>query len=138
MNLIERVLADIKNMSADEVIQSLGEIYEEPVERSSLSAYPQFIRDIVFIIDLDTELAMNGIGGLLENSTAEYIPDMAAALKNIGADDEAGVLREIYEKYKTSPDDEAIDELSNNLYFYTDFDIWSLLEAYVEKEKRAL
>ncbi|MDR2904843.1 MAG: hypothetical protein LBU73_02700 [Helicobacteraceae bacterium] len=48
---------------------------------------------------------------------------MISALKNIKADNEANVLQKIYEKYKTDPSDETIDELRKNLYLYTDFDI---------------
>ena len=136
MNLIENILAKIKSMTADDVIQAMGHIYDEPVERKNMSAYPQFMQDVVFIIDLDTELSMQGIGGLLENSTGNYIPNMIIALRNILADSEASVLQKIYEKYKINPADEAIDELSNNLYLYTDFDIWPLLETYVDREMR--
>ncbi|MFD0870969.1 Uncharacterised protein [Chlamydia abortus] len=138
MNFIDEVLSNISVMSADDVIQSMFRIYDEPVDRDALSAYPQFIQDIIWIIDMDTELAMNGIGGLMGNSTGHYADKMIDALRHISADKEAETLTQIYQIYQSDLDDEKIDELAGSLYLYTDFDIWPLLEAYVEAEKGRL
>lgn len=135
MNFIVEVLSNISVMSADNVIQSMSRIYDEPVDRDALSAYPQFIQDIIWIINMDTELAMNGIGGLLENSTGRYANKMIDALHHISADKEAETLAQIYQIYQSDLDSEKIDELAGSLYLYTDFDIWPLVEAYVEAEK---
>ncbi|MDR0374437.1 MAG: DMP19 family protein [Treponema sp.] len=135
MNILDNVMKNIQTMTADDVIQALGRIYAEPVERDGLSAYPQFVQDAVFIIDLDTELNMEGISGLLENSTGRHIPKMITALRNIAAEDEAALLEEIYVLYRENPDDERISDLADGLYPYTDFDIWPLLEDYIEVGK---
>jgi len=135
MSFIDEVLSNISVMSADDVIQSMSRIYDEPVDRDALSAYPQFIQDIIWITDMDTELAMNGIGGLLENSTGRYADKMIDALRHISADKEAETLAQIYQIYQSDLDSEKIDELAGSLYLYIDFDIWPLLEAYVEAEK---
>jgi hypothetical protein len=134
MNLIDRTLEQLKVLNADEVIQTLGRIYDEPIDRNSLSLYPQYIQDTIFLIDLDTELSMQGISGLLENSTGAFIPNMITALKNIRANNEADILHAVYERHKINSSDEEIDVLSDKLYLYTGFDIWPLLEAYVERE----
>jgi hypothetical protein len=138
MNVLDNIMKNIQTMTADDVIQSLGHIYGEPLERDGLSAYPQFVQDAVFIIDLDTELNMEGIGGLLENSTGRYIPKMITALRNIAAESEAELLEEIYALYRENPDDGRISGLADGLYPYTDFDIWPLLETYIEAAKKKI
>lgn len=136
MSFIDKVLININSMTADDIIQAMADIYSEPIEREEIVVkYPQFIQDIIFIIDFDTELAMQGIGGLLENRAGRYISNIIIALRNIQADNEAILLQEIYEKYKANPEDESIDESADKLYLYTGFDIWELLEIYVDKEK---
>jgi len=132
MNFIEKILDNIDNMSAEHVIQSMTKIYSEPIDRIQLLEYPQFIRDIIFIMDLDTEMNMQG--DVLENSIREDIPNIIYALKNINADNEAKILEEIYDLYQQNSEDEKIDELYGKMYIYTDFDIWSLLEIYVKNQ----
>ena len=132
------ILSNLNAMSADEVIQSMGRIYEQDVDREQLFQYPQFLQDVIFIIDLDTELSLEGIGGLLENRTEQYVPHMTAALRRISANGEADTLEKIWRRYQRNPGDEEIDHLSNGLYLYTGFDIWALLEAYVCAEKAAV
>jgi hypothetical protein len=119
-------------MTADDVIQSMTEIYSEPNARNQLLKYPQFIRDIIFIVDLDTELNMNG--DVLENSIKEDIHQIIKALRNIKADTDAEILQQVYNRYLQNPDDEMIDELYAKMYIYNDLDIWKLLEIYVERE----
>lgn len=86
INFIEEILTNINSLRAEDVIESMAEIYNIPIDREDLVKYPQFIQDIIFIIDYDTELSMNGILGFLKNSTNKYLPQTITALKNIGAD----------------------------------------------------
>lgn len=111
----------------------MAEIYNIPIDREDLVKYPQFIQDIIFIIDYDTELSMNGILGFLKNSTNKYLPQTITALKNIGADTDVEVLKKIssFDTYKNIND---IESLSEKIYLYNDFDIWKLLEEYVKRE----
>jgi hypothetical protein len=44
-------------------------------------------------------------------------------------------LEEIYALYRETPDDERISDLADGLYPYTDFDVWPLLENYIEAAK---
>lgn len=133
MNFIDRILDNLHQMTADDVVELMVKnIYDEPIERDQLSKYPQFISDIIFIIDFDTEMTMQG--DVLQNSICEYVPNIITALKNIKAENEANILQEIYERYQQDPEDEMIDDLYNKMYINTDFDIWPILDAYVEKE----
>lgn len=61
INFIEEILTNINSLRAEDVIESMAEIYNIPIDREDLVKYPQFIQDIIFIIDYDTELSMNGI-----------------------------------------------------------------------------
>ncbi|CEP46542.1 Uncharacterised protein [[Clostridium] sordellii] len=133
INFIEEILTNINSLRAEDVIESMAEIYNIPIDREDLVKYPQFIQDIIFIIDYDTELSMNGILGFLKNSTNKYLPQTITALKNIGADTDVEVLKKIssFDTYKNIND---IESLSEKIYLYNDFDIWKLLEEYVKRE----
>lgn len=138
MNFIDEAIACIKSMSADDVIQAMSKIYDEPIERTELEKYPQFIQDTIFIIDLDTELSMEGIGGVLENSSGMYIDKIITALRNIHAENDANLLQQIFNIYKENSEDDSIEELADQLYLYSGFDIWGLLNTYVEKQKQSI
>ena len=144
VNYIYEILPRIDSMTADEIIQVVsGNEYIRLVE---LSQYPQFIQDIIFLLDLDTALAING-DVLMNSSSFMRVPHMITALKNIGANDDSVLLQRIYDSYVVALDyDEdrfeevwngVIDELYRKMYFYNDLgvDIWHLLELYVEREK---
>ena len=87
------------------------------------------------ILSFDTELAVNGIGGVLDNMIDSIILKIIKAFQNIGANQEADILSKINVINQTSPLSNEIETLRKSLYLYTDFDIWSLLEIYVEQEK---
>lgn len=137
MNVLDNIINDIQNLSANEIFDRLStEICKSDFPAySNLGCYPQFIQDIILIIDLDTELSMEGICGVLENSIANLLPQIIKALHNIGAKGEANTLSNIYAVYQTSPNSENIDSLARKRYLYTDFDIWTLLETYIEQKK---
>ncbi|MCV2485304.1 hypothetical protein OD917_10240 [Flavobacterium sp. SH_e] len=133
MNFVDKTLDNLHEMTVDDVIQSMSNIYNEPIDNGELFKYPQFIRDIIFIINLDTEMNMQG--DVLQNSIREDVPNIIIALQNIRAFKDAEILQEIYNRYLKDPDDETIDELYSKMYLYNDdFDLWKLLEIYVEKE----
>lgn len=133
INFIEEILTNINSLRAEKIIENMAEIYNIPIDKEDLVKYPQFIQDIIFIIDYDTELSMNGILGFLKNSTNKYLPQTITALKNIGAYTDVEVLKKIssFDTYKNIND---IESLSEKIYLYNDFDIWKLLEEYVERE----
>ena len=142
INYIDSILQRLDSISADDVIQEIGgNVYKENIDRAEVLKYPQFIQDIIFLVDMDTELVMQG--DLSNETPLKYIPNMVTALKNIHAYNEADVLQNIYEIYtsfrwKENADnelDEKIDNLYKEMYYKTGFDIWSLLENYVEHEK---
>ena len=137
MNVLDNILENLPHLSADDIIQTLGsEMYEkEFCELDKVDNYPNFIQDAIYIMEFDTELAMNGIGGVLENWIKCFIPKIIKAFQNIGANQEADILSKIYAIYQTSPCSDEIETLRKSFYLYTSFDIWTLLETYVEQEK---
>lgn len=66
MNYIDEILKNKDAMTADDIIQAIAErMYKEPNTWKNISKYPQFIQDILYIIDYDTELQMEGLSGFL-------------------------------------------------------------------------
>jgi len=81
-----------------DVIDSLAvKLYEPPLSalRDRLQGLPESVRTLILIIDFDTEVAMNGITGFLEHSTAIYLDETIAAFDRIGAAATANLLRRI-------------------------------------------
>ena len=83
MNFIDKALEEITN--GEDFVQAMADIYEYPEVRSELYKLPSWIRNIITVIDYDTELAMNG----LDFKSYGNIID---ALTNMGLTEEAEVL----------------------------------------------
>lgn len=70
-------------------------LYEEPLltrwaDRRQL---PEVARTAALLIDFDTELLMNGLPALVENSIGGYLPEIITALDTVGAAENARALR---------------------------------------------
>ena len=55
MNFIDKALAEFTN--GEDFVQKMADIYEYPEVREELANYPTWIRNIITVIDYDTELA---------------------------------------------------------------------------------
>lgn len=91
---------DLFSISASELIEHMcAGIYQEETyllrEKVILDKIPQLIRDCVLLIDLDTEINMNGIFAYLENSTGKFMDETIEVLKRIGAESDALTLNNI-------------------------------------------
>ena len=58
MNFIDKALEEITN--GEDFVQAMAEIYEHTEVREKLDKFPAWIRNIITVIDYDTELSMNG------------------------------------------------------------------------------
>ncbi|SHJ93438.1 hypothetical protein SAMN02745163_02865 [Clostridium cavendishii DSM 21758] len=135
MNFIDKALKRINEMSADDFLQSMADIYNEPINRNEIKKYPQFVQDVIFIIDYDTELQMEGLVGFFNNSTKEYVNETIIALKNCGAIEEAEILKKC--KYFDIEDYDRYLDLENDTYINNDFEgFWKLVDDYIEREKK--
>lgn len=128
---------DIKQYNGESLAEKIVEDMFE-LNREQLLEYPQFIQTAYFIIDFDTELAMEGIYGILENSIRNFLPNIIKAFRSIGDEIDAELLSEILSLGAEEQLEEAgqrqISRLSNNLYLYTDRDVWKKLFAYLDTE----
>ena len=77
MNFIDKAMAEVTN--GEDFVQKMADIYEYQEVREELANYPTWIRNIITVIDYDTELAMDG----LEFKSYRNVID---ALTDIGGD----------------------------------------------------
>ena len=95
-------------------------------------ACPEFVQNAAFLIAFDTELAMEGIFGFLENSIGQYAEQVIQAFRAVGDNRDVEILEHI--RRISDDDTEEIQKLENQLYLNTDFDIWKLLYRYLDEK----
>ena len=123
MNFIDEALQ--KHLSADEFLQAMGAINEHPEVRGLLTGYPQWIQDVIAVLDYDTEMTGEG----LENR--EYTPEIEA-LTRCGIMQEAELLSCVHEYSEYA----ALAAIYPRLAFMNEKDygvFWDSLKAYIEK-----
>ena len=140
MNFIDRALAQGDALDADDFLQAMADIYKEPQVWQELDRYPQYIQDIIHIVDYDTEVQMEGLDACAASPRAEqYIQ----ALLNCGAVSEAEILKRAKKLTDSDPDyeDETVDAELEALYRqialnqnYEEF--WDLVRGYIGRERK--
>ena len=141
MNFIDRALAQAESVTPDDFLQAMADIYNEPRVWRELDRYHQYIQDVIYIIDYDTEVQMEGLDACAASPHAEqYIQ----ALLNCGAAAEAEILKRAWELSLSGPDyeDEAVDAEMDILYqqiaLNQDYDaFWDLVRGYIERARGA-
>ena len=139
MNFIDRALARGDALDADDFLQAMADIYKEPQVWQELDRYPQYIQDIIHIVDYDTEVQMEGLDACAASPRAEqYIQ----ALLNCGAVSEAEILKQAKKLTDSDPDyeDETVDAELEALYRqialnqnYEEF--WGLVRGYIKRSQ---
>lgn len=148
MNFIDTALANQNNMSDDEFLQAMADIYHEPEVWKILHTYPQYIQDVIYIIDYDTELQMEGLNSVLEGPMSEKYSQIHTALVNCGALQEAHILEEArqlstdsseYEddnEYEEDDYYERMCELEEKTALHNDYEqFWDLVRSYIGKNR---
>ena len=140
MNFIHRALAQGRRLSDDDFLQAMADIYREPQVWQELDRYPPYIRDVIYVIDYDTEVQMEGLDACAASPRAEqYIQ----ALHNCGAVSEAELLKRAKKLTDSDSDyeDEAVDAEMEKLYRqialnqnYEEF--WDLVRGYIGRERK--
>ena len=123
MNFIDEALQ--KHLTAHDFLQAMSAIAEHPEVREILHTYPQWIQDVITIIDYDTEMSSEG----MENR--EYTPEIAA-LERCGIRKEAELLSMVHD----SSDYAAMSAIYPRLAFLNEEDytvFWNALTAYIEQ-----
>lgn len=134
MNFIDRAFE--QNLTGDNFLQAMADIYSEPEVYKILNQYPIFVADVISIIDYDTALQMDGlddiIGGNLSNRYAEIIE----ALKRCGVEQEANILIKAKELSDTDEDryDEEYENFNSQIALHNDYSgFWDMIRAYIDK-----
>ena len=140
MNFIHRALAQGRRLSDDDFLQAMADIYRESQVWQELDRYPPYIRDVIYVIDYDTEVQMEGLDACAASTRAEqYIQ----ALRNCGAVSEAEILKRAKKLTDSDSDyeDEAVDAEMEKLYRqialnqnYEEF--WDLVRGYIGRERK--
>lgn len=93
MSVISRIVENPHAWAASDVIDVVFiQQYDEPDRRRDLSV-PLWLRQILTLGDLDTQLQMEGLLGWWENAAAEDLDLVCDALIGIGLTDQAELLR---------------------------------------------
>ncbi len=119
--------------SGEEIINEIAlKLYKEEnyhlTEAGGLSQVPTIIKDIILLINFDTELNMSGILGFLENSSGIFFEDTIETLKRINAKEDYEVfieMKSIMEKYGVTTDD-----LNEDINQQTEYAISSFSETH--------
>lgn len=139
MSFIDRALAQGDGLTPDDFLQAMADIYKEPQVWQALDRYPQYVRDVIYIIDYDTEVQMEGLDACAASPRAEqYI----RALLNCGAVAEAELLKRAKALADSDPsyEDEAFDAELESLYrqiaLNQDYEgFWDLVRGYIERSQ---
>ena len=138
MNFIDRALARGDALTDDGFLQAMADIYKEPQVWEELTQYPLYIGDVVYLIDYDTELQMEGLDSVVTGRQYERV---LQALERCGAFGEADILRRakgISDRDPDYEDEEAMDALSRQLALHQDYaGFWDLVRAYIGRERRS-
>ena len=139
MNFIDRALAQGDGLTPDDFLQAMADIYKESQVWRELDRYPQYVRDVIYIIDYDTEVQMEWLDACAASPRAEqYI----RALLNCGAVAEAELLKRAKALADSDPsyEDEAFDAemeaLSRQIALNQDYEgFWDLVRGYIERSQ---
>ncbi|ODG93190.1 MULTISPECIES: DUF4375 domain-containing protein [Bacillaceae] len=93
-------LKKLKDKSGEEIVEEIASnLYEGEnyliFQEEYFYKIPEQIRDVILLINFDTELAMEGILGFLENSSGVYLNDTIETLEKIKAEQDHNILNNI-------------------------------------------
>ena len=129
MNFIDKAFEN--HLQGDDFLQAMTDIYSECEIREQLDQYAPFVKDVILIIDYDTELQMEGLDAVIYGSLKEQLPEIIQALECCGAAQEADVLRQagaLTQKEYEQNYDSICDKLAIN----NDYDeFWDLVRNYI-------
>ena len=124
MNFIDKALAGFT--SGEDFVQKMADIYEYQEVREELANYPTWIRNIITVIDYDTELAMDGF----EFKSYRNVIDV---LTDIGVTTEAQALIEL----EGDVSQDGIDSCYSKLALNIDYEaFWDKLYSYADKNMK--
>ena len=112
--------------SREEFVQAMADIYSHTEVRDILMEYPDWIVNIITVIDYDTELQMDGLD-------FKSYDDEIKALRNIGIESEAEILSSITDEST----DEELSDCYDRLALNNNYDaFWLAVYEYAEENLR--
>lgn len=121
MNFIDKALEKITN--GEDFVQAMADIYEHTEVREKLDKFPSWIRNIITVIDYDTELSMNGLDFKSYRNVIDALTDM-------GLTEEAEVLI----TFEKKPSQEEADICYSKLAINNDYDaFWNKVYSYADE-----
>lgn len=121
MNFIDHAISEITN--GEDFVQAMADIYEYPEVRGELEKYPSWVKNIIAVIDYDTELGMDGLD-------LKSYADIVKVLDEIGLIEEAGVLRD----YDKDMSEENAEKCYERLAINNDYDVfWNKVYVYADE-----
>lgn len=113
-------------------LQAMADIYNEPEVREILDKYPQFVKDVILIIDYDTEIQMEGLDSVKYGFLGKKLPELIKALKRCGATKEAKILRKVKSMSKKRFE-KNYESLYDELAINNDYDsFWDSVISYID------
>lgn len=135
MNFIDKAFEN--KLHGDDFLQAMADIYSEPEVREILDQYSRFVKDVILIIEYDSEIQMGGMDEIICGNLEEQLPEILQALDNCGANEEADVLRQA-KAMSTDDYAENYEELCDKLAINNDYDgFWDLVRDYIDASLNA-
>lgn len=134
MNFIDRAFA--QNLTGDDFLQAMADIYSEPEVYNILNRYPIFVADVISIIDYDTALQMDGLEDIISGNLSSRCTEIIGALERCGAEQEAAVIKKAKNLYDSDEAlyDEEYDTLNSQIALHNDYNgFWDTVRAYIDK-----
>ena len=130
MNFIDKAFES--NLSGDDFLQAMADVYSEDNVRDELDKYPQFVKDVILIIDYDSALQMGGLDEVINGNLEEQLPEILQALDNCGASQEADVLRQA-KSMNLDDYEENYEVLCDKLAINNNYEeFWDLVRNYID------
>jgi hypothetical protein len=100
----------------------------------SLSEYPQFVQEVIYIIDYDTEVQMEGLDSFLTNSSGQHFRQTCQALQNCGAIREADILGKANAiDWEGEGAEEQYSEFEKQMALQNDYEAFWTVQGAVQK-----
>ena len=82
MNFIEKAFE--QKLTGDDFLQAMADFYSEPEVEEIFDQYPRFVKDVIYIMDYDTTVQMEGFDEIINGSLEEKLDILSIcdAVKN--------------------------------------------------------
>lgn len=133
MNFIEKAFE--QKLTGDDFLQAMADFYSEPEVEEILDQYPRFVKDVIYIMDYDTTVQMEGFDEIINGSLEEKFDDIVTALDRCGLEDEVAVINEA--KALSANDSEKCDEeydaFTKKIAMHNDYEgFWDAVRKYID------